>query len=66
MIFRDLTPDEEREFADYATQNAPPSLAYWELYHPACREVWCKRGVCPHPPHGGPIAGLWQDEGGEA
>ena len=51
MIFRDLTPEEEREFQAYATANPPPNLEDWELYHPACRDVWCTQGRCPHSDH---------------
>ena len=55
ILFRKLTPDEIREFQDHATQNDPPDLEKWDIYHPVCREVWCKRGKCPHPAHGGKI-----------
>lgn len=47
MIFRELTPEEEKDFREYAEANDPPDLASWELYHPVCREVWIKRGVGP-------------------
>ena len=47
MLFRTLTPDEEKEFRQYATDNDPPDLAKWDIYHPICREVWLKRGIAP-------------------
>jgi hypothetical protein len=47
MIFRNLTPEEEKEFREYAEDHDPPDLYNWELYHPICREVWIKRGVGP-------------------
>jgi hypothetical protein len=47
MLFRELTPEEEQSFCEYAETNNPPDLASWELYHPVCREVWIKRGVGP-------------------
>jgi hypothetical protein len=47
LLFRELTPEEEKEFREYAEANDPPDLKSWELYHPVCREVWIKRGVGP-------------------
>ena len=54
-LFRNLTPNEVKEFQDYAIRNDPPDLKEWDIYHPVCREVWCKRGKCPHPAHGGKL-----------
>jgi hypothetical protein len=47
MIFRELNPQEVKEFEEYAQQNDPPSMSSWELYHPVCREVWIARGFAP-------------------
>jgi hypothetical protein len=46
-LFRELTPEEEKGFADYARENDPPDMAKWEIYHPACRKVWRERGFKP-------------------
>lgn len=49
MLFRDLSPEEETEFREYAQENDPPNLGRWEIYHPVCREEWTKRGLAPQP-----------------
>ena len=48
MVYRELTPQEEIEFRDYAQVNDPPSIDDWEIYHPVCREVWMERGIYPY------------------
>ena len=47
MLFRELPPEEEIEFREWACENDPPNLDNWEIYHPVCREEWIKRGIQP-------------------
>jgi len=46
-MFRDLSPEEEQEFRQWARENDPPNLQSWEIYHPVCRDEWMKRGIKP-------------------
>lgn len=46
IMFRELSPEEEKEFFDYAREN-DPDMAKWEIFHPACRKVWRERGFQP-------------------
>lgn len=50
-LFRDLSPQEEKEAREYARKNDPPNIENWNAYHPVCREEWLKRGIIPptHP-----------------
>jgi hypothetical protein len=47
MFFKQLAPEEEKQFRQYARENDPPDLDDWELYHPVCREEWIARGIRP-------------------
>jgi len=47
-LFRQLSPEEEQTFREYAEQNDPPDMAKWDIYHPVCRQVWEARGISPH------------------
>jgi hypothetical protein len=47
MIFRELNPQVEQEFREYARENDPLDINNWEAYHPICREEWIKRGIKP-------------------
>ena len=46
-MFRDLSPEEEQEFRQWARENDPPELKNWEIYHPVCRDEWMKLGIKP-------------------
>jgi len=46
-FFKSLTPEQEKEFREWAKENDPPNLQHWEVYHPVCRDEWLKRGIQP-------------------
>jgi hypothetical protein len=46
-LFRELSPEEEQEFENWAETNPPPNMKLWEIYHPACRKIWRKQGISP-------------------
>lgn len=47
-IFRDLSPEEEMKFREWARINNPPDINKWDMYHPVVRQEWEKRGIKPH------------------
>lgn len=44
MIFRQLDQKETEEFRQFAKDNPPESMKWWDVYHPVCREVWVQQG----------------------
>lgn len=48
-MFKELTEEEEQQFAEYARAN-DPEMGGWPIYHPACRKVWRERGFKPATP----------------
>lgn len=41
-MFKELTPEQELEFRQYAMNDRCPDLDKWEIYHPVCRDQWRK------------------------
>jgi hypothetical protein len=47
VLFSMLSPEQEKEFREYARTTDPPDITKWELYHPVCRQEWEARGISP-------------------